>query len=204
MSATRLLLIRHAEPEEDARGRCYGRLDVGLSPVGLAQAAALGDALRPLGPLTVASSPARRALDTASRIGEPVVDERLRELDFGELEGRTYTEIERERPELFSRWMRTPTEVVFPGGEGFEELRARACDAAAELRASHAGGTVAVVAHGGVVRAILAEALALPSRSIFRLDAGYARVSVVDWFGDEPVVRLLNGSAHDVPSRWLG
>ena len=34
---TRLLLIRHAEPDEDARGRCYGRLDVGLSPTGLAE-----------------------------------------------------------------------------------------------------------------------------------------------------------------------
>jgi alpha-ribazole phosphatase len=204
MIVTRLLLVRHAEPEEDARGRCYGRLDVGLSAAGLAQATALGAALSALGPMTVVSSPARRALDTASRIGPAAVDERLRELDFGELEGRTYAEIERERPELFARWMRTPTEVVFPGGEGFEHLRVRACAAAAALRAEHAGDRVAVVAHGGVVRAIVAEALGLPSRSIFRLDVGHARLSVVDWFDDEPVVRLLNGSPHDVPTHSLG
>jgi alpha-ribazole phosphatase len=204
MIVTRLLLVRHAEPEEDARGRCYGRLDVGLSPAGLAQATALGEALAALGPMTVVSSPARRALDTTSRIGPAAVDERLRELDFGELEGRTYAEIERERPELFARWMRTPTEVVFPGGEGFEHLRVRACAAAAALRAEHAGDRVAVVAHGGVVRAIVAEALGLPSRSIFRLDVGHARLSVVDWFDDEPVVRLLNGSPHDVPTHSLG
>jgi alpha-ribazole phosphatase len=204
MIVTRLLLVRHAEPEDDARGRCYGRLDVGLSPAGLAQAAALGAAFGDLGPTAVVSSPARRALDTASRIGAAVVDERLRELDFGELEGRTYAEIERERPELFARWMRTPTEVVFSGGEGFEDLRDRACAAAAALRAEHAGEHVAVVAHGGVVRAILAEALGLPSRAIFRLDVGHARLSVVDWFDDEPVVRLLNGSPHDVPTQSLG
>ena len=154
---------------------------------------------------TVVSSPARRALETAAALGTPEVDERLRELDFGELEGRTYEEIERERPELFARWMRTPTEVRFPGGEGFEDLRERAVAAAAELRARHDGGTVAVVTHGGVVRALLADALGLPSAAIFRLDVGYARVSVVDWFdGDAPVVRLVNGAAGDLPGLRLG
>jgi broad specificity phosphatase PhoE len=199
---TRLLLIRHGRPAEDARGRCYGRLDVGLSPAGLAEAAELGRALTVA---TIVSSPARRALETAAALGAPEVDERLRELDFGELEGRTYDEIERERPELFARWMETPTEVRFPGGEGFEDLRERAVAAAAELRVRHAGGTVAVVTHGGVVRALLADALGLPSAAIFRLDVGYARVSVVDWFdGDAPVVRLVNGAVGDLPGLRLG
>jgi broad specificity phosphatase PhoE len=194
---TRLLLIRHGRPVDEARGRCYGRLDVGLSPEGLVEAAVLGRALTAA---TVVSSPARRAFETAAALGEPEVDARLRELDFGELEGRTYEEIERERPELFAAWMRTPTEVRFPGGEGFEDLRRRAAAAAAELRARHDGGTVAVVTHGGVVRALLADALGLPSAAIFRLDVGYARVSVVDWFdGDAPVVRLVNGAAGDLP-----
>ena len=199
---TRLLLIRHGRPVDDARGRCYGRLDVGLSPEGSAQAAELG---RTLAVATVVTSPARRALETAAALGTPQVDERLRELDFGELEGRTYEEIERERPDLFARWMRTPTEVRFPGGEGFDDLCDRAVAAAAELRARHDGGTVAVVTHGGVVRALLADALGLPSTAIFRLDVGYARVSVVDWFdGDAPVVRLVNGAAADLPGLRLG
>ena len=199
---TRLLLIRHGRPVDDARGRCYGRLDVGLSPEGLAEAAELG---RALSVTSVVSSPARRALETAAALGAPEADARLRELDFGELEGRTYEEIERERPELFARWMETPTEVRFPGGEGFEDLRERAVAAAAELRARHAGRTVAVVTHGGVVRALLADALGLPSAAIFRLDVGYARVSIVDWFdGDVPVVRLVNGAAGDLPGLRLG
>lgn len=202
MTVARLLLLRHATPVDDARGCCYGRLDVGLSPDGLAQAAELG---RGLEADTVVSSPARRALETAAALGEPDVDERLRELHFGELEGRTYEEIERERPELFMRWMQTPTEVRFPGGERFDDLRARAVAAAAELRERHRGATVAVVTHGGVVRALLADALGLPSAAIFRLDVGYARVSVVDWFeGDAAVVRLVNGTARDLPGLRLG
>jgi broad specificity phosphatase PhoE len=202
VTVTRLLLLRHAMPVDDARGRCYGRLDVGLSPEGLSQAAELG---RRLEADAVVSSPARRALETAAALGEPEIDEKLRELDFGELEGRTYEEIERERPELFARWMRTPTEVRFPGGEGFDDLRVRAVTAASELRERHRGAAVAVVTHGGVVRALLADALGLPSAAIFRLDVGYARVSVVDWFdGDAPVVRLVNGTARDLPGLRLG
>ena len=93
----------------------------------------------------------------------------------------------------------------FRGGEGFEDLRERAVAAAAELRARHDGGRVAVVTHGGVVRALLADALGLPSAAIFRIDVGYARVSVVDWFdGDAPVVRLVNGAAGDLPGLRLG
>jgi broad specificity phosphatase PhoE len=95
--------------------------------------------------------------------------------------------------------MEEPTRVRFPGGEGFDDLRARACAALAELRAEHDGETIAVVTHGGVIRAALAEALGLATERIFALDVGYCRVSVVDWFGDDAVVRLVNGTGADVP-----
>src|SRR5205814_3693793 len=93
----------------------------------------------------------------------------LAELDFGELEGRRYDEIARDRPELYRQWMEAPTTVRFPGGESYADLRARVTAALAELRARHEGGVFALVAHGGVLRAALAEALALPDEAIFRL-----------------------------------
>jgi alpha-ribazole phosphatase len=196
---TRLLLIRHAQPEEDARGRCYGRLDVGLSAEGEAVADGLADGLRPVELDAVYSSPRRRAVQTASRIGPPRLDERLCEIDFGELEGRTYEEVERERPELYRRWMESPTQVRFPGGESWADLRARAADAVSDVLASNNGATIAVVTHGGVVRAVLADALGLRDERAFALDVGYARISVVDWFDSTAVVRLVNGVAADLP-----
>ena len=197
---TRLLLIRHAEPDEGVRGRCYGRLDVGLSPAGIANAAALASSLRPVDLAAVYASPRRRAVETAAALGRrTVVDERLRELDFGELEGRTYDEIARERPEFFDSWMETPTRVRFPGGESYADLRDRVADAVGSFVSAHAGDAVAVVAHGGVVRAALAVALALPDERAFALDVGFGRVSVVDWFDSTPVVRLVNGVSADVP-----
>lgn len=200
---TRLLLIRHGAPHGDGRGRCYGTLDYGLSELGRNQSAELAARLEQVAIDTVVSSPRARATETAAALGrEARVDDRLRELDFGELEGRRYDEIERELPDLYRRWMTDPTSVRFPGGESFDDLRARAAAAVAEIVGSSNGGAVAVVTHGGVVRAALADALGLPSERIFSLDVGYCRVTVVDWFDATPVVRMVNGSG-DLPDARL-
>ena len=187
--ATRLLLVRHAETDPAVRGRCYGRLEVGP----LARRAAAGRGARggaaeyPLA--AVYSSPLSRALDTARAIApahglEPAVDDDLREIDFGELEGLTYEEIEAERPEVFRAWMETPTSVRFPGGESFADLRGRVLRAVGAIRERHAGEAAAVVAHGGVVRVVLADALGLADGAVFRLDQAYGGLSVVDWVAE--------------------
>jgi alpha-ribazole phosphatase len=200
---TRLLLIRHGAPHDDGRGRCYGTLDYGLSELGRRQSAELAARLENVGIGTVVSSPRARAKETASVLGRDVdVDERLRELDFGELEGRRYDEIAREQPSLYRKWMTEPTGVRFPGGEAFDDLRARAAAAITDLVGASTGEAIAVVTHGGVVRAALADALGLPSERIFRLDVGYCRVTVVDWFEGTPVVRMVNGGG-DLPDARL-
>jgi broad specificity phosphatase PhoE len=193
VTTTRVVLVRHCEPEPDARGRCYGSLDFALSPAG--RAAAADVAVPPVD--AVVSSPRRRARETAGPIAAAsgvtvTVDERWRELDFGELEGLTYEEAERAHPELYERWMSTPTEVTFPGGESYALLRARVVAAVDELRAAHAGRTVCVVTHGGPIRAALAACLRMPDAAIFRLALDYGSVSIVDWLGDEPLVRGVN------------
>lgn len=200
---SRLVLLRHAEPEETARGRCYGTLDVGLSPGGHAHAERLAEGLEHLRVDAVYASPRRRALDTAAPIAAslglaPTPDERLRELDFGELEGRTYDEIAATRPELYHAWMTKPTAVRFPGGESYADLRGRAVAACEEIRRRHARALV--VTHGGVVRAVLAEWLSLPAESIFRLDQSYGGVTIVEWIDDTPIVRLVNGAARTIAS----
>jgi alpha-ribazole phosphatase len=192
---SRLVLIRHAEPEESMRGRSYGRLDVPLSAAGVAQAAAIAERLRDARLDAIYASPLRRALDTGTPLAEArgltvVAHEGLRELDFGALEGLTFDEIARERPELYESWMTDPTATRFPGGESFADLRERALAAAAEIRSEHAHA--AVVAHGGVIRAILADALEMPARAVFRLDQPYGAISVVDWMDGTAVVRALN------------
>lgn len=200
-----MVFVRHGQPEPESRGRCYGRLDVALSPEGVRESEALGATLAAVRLSAVYTSPRRRARSTAEAIcagrsSPPVADDRLCELDFGTFEGRTYAEIEREEPEFFRRWMTEPTAVTFPGGESYGVLRARVASAVAEFRRDHEGETIAVVAHGGPVRAALAEVMSLPDERLFAVDVGYCRVSVVDWFGGDGIVRVLNGVGADLPT----
>jgi alpha-ribazole phosphatase/probable phosphoglycerate mutase len=195
---TRLLLIRHAQPREEARGRCYGRLEVDLSVRGQRHARLIARTLHRIPLAAVYTSPSRRAIDTATPLAaihqlEPIVDEALGEVDFGDLEGCSFEEIERTHPQLYRHWMETPTRVRFPGGESYPRLRARALTALEAIRARHRGETVAVVSHGGVLRAILAECLSLPDEAIFRLELSYGCLSIVDWIDSTPIVRLVNG-----------
>jgi alpha-ribazole phosphatase/probable phosphoglycerate mutase len=200
---TRLVLIRHAEPVDEARGRCYGSLDIGLSAAGAAHADRLAVGLAPVPLAAIYTSPRLRAVRTAAAIGaphglEPVCEDGLRELDFGEFEGRTYEEIAGLHPDVYRRWMETPTEVEFPGGESYARLRARVLAVLAEIRLRHPGGTAVVVSHGGPLRALLADALAMPAAAIFRIDQAYGAVNVIEWIDDFPLVRLVNGSAADL------
>lgn len=192
---SRLVLIRHAEPDNSMHGRSYGRLDVPLSTAGRAQAAAIAETLRDARLDAVFASPLRRAIDTAAPLAEArglevVTHEGLRELDFGALEGLTFDDIALECPELYETWMRDPTQTRFPDGESFDDLRERALAAAAEIRSEHE--RAAIVAHGGVTRAILADALQMPARAIFRLDQPYGAISVVEWTDGTAAVRGVN------------
>ena len=195
--ATRLLLVRHCETDAAMQGRCYGRLDVGLSPEGRRHAAELGALLADLPLAAVYASPLARALDTVAAIAaphglEPGAVDGLRELDFGELEGLSYDEIRAERPRLYGEWMETPTSVRFPGGESFGGLRARVLPAVSEIRERHEGKVVVLVAHGGVVRVVLADALGLEDGAVFRVAQSPGGLSVVDWTPVAPVVPLVN------------
>src|SRR4051812_18790519 len=93
---TSLWLLRHPEPEATTRGRCYGSLDVALSSVGIEQAHEMAKALASQPLAAIYSSPRRRCTQAAAILAvgrETEIVEALRELDFGEFEGRTYDEI---------------------------------------------------------------------------------------------------------------
>ena len=145
----------------------------------------------------VVSSDRQRAIETATAIAVPHGldvrrDPDLRELDFGELEGRSYDEIAISLPQLYADWMTRPTEVTFPGGECYAELRSRSLAVVESLLETCRGRTVVVVTHGGVVRAILADVLGMPDERIFRLAVDPGSVSVIEWNDAEPIVRGLH------------
>jgi ribonuclease H / adenosylcobalamin/alpha-ribazole phosphatase len=196
VKGSRLIFVRHAEPDEEVRDRIYGRLDPKLSERGRGHAAAIAAELASEPIAAVYTSPQRRGLATAeplaARLGVVArVEDDLREIDFGELEGLTLAEAV-ERYPAESQWMAAPVGALFPGGESVAALRARAIAAAQAIAVRHEGETAAIFTHAVVIRAILADALAMPPDAMFRLDQSYGGISVVEWFDGNPFVRVVN------------
>jgi ribonuclease H / adenosylcobalamin/alpha-ribazole phosphatase len=202
---TRLYLIRHCSTLESARGRCIGRTDVPLSAAGIDCAKRLGRSLEPAGLSAIYSSPLQRARATAAPIAaaadrEVVIAGGLMEVDFGSLEGRTFDEIAATDPGLHERWMTSPTQVAFPGGESYADLKARAVAALNVIINRNRGAAIAVVSHGGPIRAFLADLLEMPDDAAFRLEIDHGGVAEVDWIGDRPILSCLNGFVDRVLS----
>lgn len=190
-------LVRHPEPEGASQGRCYGSLDLRLSEPGLAQARDIAQRLAAQPFAAIYSSPSRRCTAAAELVaaGRPLAVEplaALRELDFGEFEGRAYDEIAASHPQFYREWMERPTEVEFPGGESFTRMRARVLGALRGLRVRHAGESVALFTHGGVIRILLADALGMDAANLFRLGQRYGGISRIRYIGDTPVVDVMN------------
>ncbi len=159
----RLLLARHGQTEWHSDNRYVSRTDIGLTETGREQARTLARRAEREKVNLVLSSPLGRALLTAKPAAaacnlEPETDERLRELDFGEWEGRTLAEIGEEDPESVRRFEES-AEHGFPGGEPLHEGADRVLKVFACLSRSHAGETVLVVAHNTLLRLALCRML---------------------------------------------
>lgn len=152
-----ILIVRHGRTDWNAEGRFLGRTDRPLDALGRAQAAALATEVGLTDDDLLVSSPLRRARETAAALGrEPAIDEDLRELDQGALEGLTPREALAAHPAFFAAWAEDPGAVVVPGGEGLRAARDRAAAAVARWQARAPGGRLVVVAHQLVLSALAA------------------------------------------------
>src|SRR3990170_383608 len=173
---TRVYLVRHGAVVGAETRRFIGHLDVPLSPAGQAQIRSLAARLEGVALDAVYTSDLRRTRESARILAEPlglipVELTELREFAMGRWEGLTAEEIRALDPQAFVRWIADVGRFQFPEGESLPDLEARAWPAFERIVAAHAGGAVAIVAHGGTNRMILCRALGLgPERQrIIRL-----------------------------------
>jgi broad specificity phosphatase PhoE len=161
------------------------------------QAAELADALADVELAAAYTSPLARAAETAQAVAArhgltPSVVDGLREIDLGEVDGLQFEDYP---PELRFALLHTPGTVRFPGGESYEDLRARVVAALGDIRSRHAGESVVAISHAGAIRAALATWLEVPAEASFRVDQSFAAVNVVEWIDGAPFVRLVNGTS---------
>lgn len=176
----KLYLIRHGEVKGNQEGRCVGWDPFPLTERGRRQAQALAQRLRPL-PLTgVYSSDLARTFETATMIAEPhglkvVPVAGLRETNFGEWAGLTYDEMYQRDPEALEQWLKDPEHLAPPGGETLAETRQRFLDALPRM------DRVAVVSHGGPIRAVLAAWMGC---SFWSVQVPPASLTELEWDGE--------------------
>ena len=164
---TRIVAVRHGETVWNAEMRMQGQLDTMLSARGRWQAGQVAAALAAEGLDAIVASDLARAFDTASSIGEAAgvdvaIDVGLRERSFGVFEGYTYAEIDARWPDESARWRRHEPDFGPEEGETFRDFSARSVAAATRIAARHAGQSIAIVTHGGVLDCLYRAACNIP------------------------------------------
>jgi alpha-ribazole phosphatase/probable phosphoglycerate mutase len=180
---TQIDLLRHGEPVGGRRYR--GQTDDPLSETGWQQMRAAVMGRRDWDVLY--SSPLRRcaefAQDLSGQLSLPVkTDERLKEIGFGDWEGRTPDEIRRDDPRRLENFWRDPIGNRPEGAETLASFQARVAAAWAEIGAAHAGQRVLIVGHAGITRMILSLVLGSPAEHMFRFqvdNAGLTRIRIL-------------------------
>lgn len=158
----KVTFVRHGATSAAGTPRLIGRTDLPLSDLGLRQAAALGQRLADRPFTALWSSPLQRCRSTSSAIGErighlPVLEPRLAELDLGELEGLSLSELPKGPGTFRDRWQKRPGSTRFPQGENLNEVAARMWAVLNELYAQHPHGHVLVVSHMFAISAALTK-----------------------------------------------
>lgn len=199
-AGTQLLLIRHGETQWNLDQRVQGHHDVPLTERGIEQAERLRAALGAESLHAVYSSDLQRARVTAEILaGERLplhTEPRFRESCFGLFEGLTGTECELRYPEEYQAWRRDSVRHRPPGGETLEDLQRRCLEALREHLPKHGGETVAVVAHGGPVRAMVCGVLGMPLEMYPRIRVENTSVARVIFTARGPILAGLNDVCH--------
>jgi broad specificity phosphatase PhoE len=171
----RVFLARHGETEWNAEHRLQGRSDTRLTMQGHTHARALAELLAGEKIDAIYTSTLRRTIETAAPLAaarslRPEARSELDEISYGVLEGHAAHELE--DPKLRDLWeARRRDKLGFkaPGGESYEELRARVAPITDELRLRHAGDTVLIVGHRATNRVLLGLLLGLSLEETIRL-----------------------------------
>ncbi|MGW0003842.1 histidine phosphatase family protein [Nocardia grenadensis] len=202
-----VILLRHGVSTSNTGGTLAGRSSgVELTDRGGEQARTVADRLAGLPISRIVTSPLLRCQRTVSPLAaelglEPVVDDRLAEVDYGEWTGRRIQDLLQEP--LWQVVQRHASAAVFPGGEGLAQVQARAVSAIREhdraLAELHDGDQLWVACtHGDVIKAVLADALGIHLDGFQRIMVEPASLSVVRYTRTAPFVTRMNDTGADL------
>lgn len=180
----RLWIVRHGVTRWNQQDRYQGSSDVPLNRRGRKQALQLAERLADQKIKAIYTSDLARAVQTAkiiaARVQLPVVrDPRLREINFGDWEGKTFAEIQYAQPKLLSQWLAEPESITSPRGEAFGDFLNRVRALFQELGARYPQGTMVLVTHAGPAGILICLALGKEPKDFWRFKVDPGSISEV-------------------------
>lgn len=201
-----IAIVRHGHVEGIDVPRFRGRQHLQLTGAGLQQAEQTASYLnRLVRPDVIISSPLTRCITTASMIGRsrglaPIPDERLIDLDFGEWQGRSYSDVLASDRERVEAWFSSPHTAEIPGGETLDLAFRRVTEAMKDILSRHVGQTITLVGHDTTNRLILLNALGMALSRYKDLVQDPCGVSRLLRDNGRWVVQSVNETAQLVPT----
>ena len=196
----RVIFARHGQTEWNKDIRFQGKSNVRLTDTGRKQAQALAERLSSWPLEVVYTSPLDRALYTAQAIAErhnlkPIILHELQEIDFATWEGQSIPDLEREQHERYSLWRADPFFNPPPGAETWEKIHTRLTRAVKTfLDGSYR--RIAVISHGGIMRALYAVFLGLNPHKVWNIDVSNCSMSGVEMRHGRPCLVFTNDDIH--------
>ena len=198
---TKVVLVRHGETDWNKNSRYQGVMDIELNKKGKNQAKKLYERLKDEEFDRIYSSTLKRAYQTIAEIAdyqkkEVITIADLMEIDFGQWEGLTFSEIEDKYPDLAKKWAKDPTCCKPPEGEHIKEVETRVGKTIDKIVDENDDNKILIATHGGIVRIMMAYLLDLPLSRIFSIEVDNVSVSRIKFYKHYPVVKLLNSTYH--------
>jgi broad specificity phosphatase PhoE len=197
-----LYFVRHGETQASRTGGYCGVLDVDLTPEGHQMAEDFAAAYKSLPWAAVFCSPLHRAIDTAGPLCRAVglemhLRDGLREIAYGQWEGRTREQINREFHDEYVSWLADPGWNAPTGGEKGVDIARRSSMVLDEIERTYPAGNVLVVSHKATIRIMLCSLLGIDvGRYRDRIAMPVVSLSIVEMTAQGPLLRVLGDRSH--------
>ena len=181
---------------------CGSGLDPELTGDGAQMSEAFASAYRALSWTAIYTSPLKRTLATARIIGERVAitprpHDGLKEIGYGEWEGKSVEEVRRDFHDDYLRWSSDPAWNAPTGGESAILIARRALEVVEEIKRAHSEGNILVVSHKATIRTVLCALLGIDvGRFRYRLGCPVGSVSTVEFKDQGPLLHTLADTRH--------
>ncbi len=201
MSLT-IYFLRHGETTASQKGGYCGTLDPDLTPEGYQMAEDFADAYKSLPWTAVFSSPLRRAVATAEPLCKAIgiprqLKEGLKEIAYGQWEGKTPEEVNREFHDTYVRWLADPGWNAPTGGQKGIDIARRSSLVLEEIEKRHPTGNVLVVSHKATTRIMLCSLLGIDvGRFRDRISMPVASISIVEFTIHGPLLHMMGDRSY--------